>query len=33
MCTDTTNDFLNALHKCDDEDATIITLEYGAFMN
>ena len=33
MCTDTSNDYLNALHKCDDDDAPVITLEYGAFMN
>ena len=33
MCTNTTNDTLNALHLADDEDAICLTLEYGAFMN
>lgn len=33
MCTDAANDYLNALHKCDDDDATTITLEYAPFMN
>jgi len=27
------NDALNALHQCDDEDAPVITLEYGPYMN
>jgi hypothetical protein len=33
MCTDAQNLTLNALHKCDDDDATTLTLEYGAYMN
>ena len=27
MCTDDTDTYLNALHKCDDEDAVTLTLE------
>jgi len=32
-CTDSVSDVNNALHKAEDEDAPVITLEYGAYMN
>jgi len=32
-CVDSANDTNNALHQHDDEDAPVITLEYGAYMN
>ena len=33
MCTDAQNDSLNKLHLNDDEDAPVVTLEYGPYMN
>ena len=32
-CTDSVSDVNNALHKADDEEAPVITLEYGPYMN
>ena len=32
-CTDAVSDVNNALHKADDEEAPVITLEYGPYMN
>jgi hypothetical protein len=33
MCTDAANDALNALHRCDDDDAPVLTVEYRPYMN
>ena len=32
-CTDSVSDVNNALHKAEDEDAPVVTLEYGPYMN
>jgi len=33
MCTSAAKDTLNALHLANDEDAPVVTLEYGPYMN
>jgi hypothetical protein len=33
MCTDSADHSLNALHKASADDASVLTLEYGPYMN
>ena len=33
MCTDSADESLNALHKASADDASVLTLEYGPYMN